>query len=323
MRNSIKVTITVLLVCLVATACNLPGGIGGNNNASVTPNMTLTALFDTSKNIPATVTPIYVVVTNTPEAGVVVPTENVVLPTVAPPTAVPPTAVPPTAVPPTAIPVMERAGNLMVAGFITTTPVIDGSWEEWKDFTTQYPVASITYGKNKWTNADDLQASYAAVWDYDNLYISVKVHDDIYAQNATGADIYKGDSMEILLDKNLYGDFYTQALNTDDYQLGISGGNSAAGIAPSAYLWFPTGAAGVKSNITIGFLQETGLYRIEAKIPWSAFGITPTKGMHLGIAVSVSDNDDTTQNVQQTMASSAPYRSLVDPTTWREIVLTK
>jgi hypothetical protein len=45
--------------------------------------------------------------------------------------------------------------------------------------------------------------------------------------------------------------------------------------------------------------------------------------MKLGLAVSVSDNDDTTKNVQQTMASSAPNRSLVDPTTWGEIVLTK
>jgi hypothetical protein len=65
------------------------------------------------------------------------------------------------------------------------------------------------------------------------------------------------------------------------------------------------------------------MYRIEARIPWSVFGINPSNGMKLGLAVSVSDNDDTTKNVQQTMASSAPNRSLVDPTTWGEIVLTK
>ena len=319
MKNTFKVVVAMLLVCLVATACNFPVYTITSPTTAVTPNMTLTALFDTSKNIPATVTPIYVIVTNTPGPSTEVPTNTAVPTSTTAPTATN-TLVPP---PPTPIPVMERSGTLMKAGYITITPTIDGSWDDWKDYTTQYPVATIVYGRSNWSGPDDLQASYAAVWDYTYLYIGVKVYDDVYAQNATGADIYKGDSIEILLDKNLLGDFYTQSLNSDDYQLGISGGYSEAGIAPSAYLWFPTSSAGVQSNVTIGFTQQTGMYRIEARIPWSVFGINPSNGMKLGLAVSVSDNDDTTKNVQQTMASSAPNRSLVDPTTWGEIVLTK
>jgi hypothetical protein len=88
-------------------------------------------------------------------------------------------------------------------------------------------------------------------------------------------------------------------------------------------MWFPSAWAGTRSDITIALAQETGTYHIEARIPWSDFGINPTTGTHFGFAVSVSDNDDTSTNSQQTMASSAPYRSLVDPTSWGEIVLTK
>jgi hypothetical protein len=326
MKISIKVIISVLLACLVMTACSTGSNTGGNTNA-VAPNFTLTALFNTSNNIPATVTPIYVVVTNTP-APTDIPTDTAVPTSTTVPTAVPtatttPTTAPVVNLPPPQPQVMQRAGTLMKAGYISITPTIDGSWSDWSDYTTQYPITAIVYGRNHWTGADDLQASYAAAWDYTYLYIGVKVHDDVYAQNATGADIYKGDSVEILLDKNLYGDYYTQYLSSDDYQLGLSGGNPATGKSPEAYLWFPSGSAGTKSDITVALAQETGTYHIEARIPWSDFGINPTNGMHLGFAVSVSDDDDTSTNVQQSMASSAPYRSLVDPTTWGEIVLTK
>jgi hypothetical protein len=326
MKKSLVVLITFLLVILVVSACSLLPG-SQSSNTELTPNMTLTALFDTSKNIPATVTPIYVVVTNTPEPATAVPTEA---PTA---TAVPATA---TTVPtttaavylppaPTAVPVMQRPGSLMQAGYISSvTPVIDGSWSEWKDYTTMYPISAVVYGKSNWTGASDLEASFGAVWDYTYLYLGVKVHDDSYVQNATGADIYKGDSIEILVDKNLQADYYTQALNSDDYQLGISAGNSSAGIPASAYLWFPSGSNGTKSDVTIGFTTESNnIYRYEARIPWSVFGINPSTGMHLGFVVSVSDNDNASQNIQQTMISSDPYRSLVDPTTWGEIVLTK
>jgi hypothetical protein len=329
MKNKILVIITMVLVCLLATACNYSTG-GTTTYVVVTSNATLTALFDTSKNIPATVTPYYVIVTNTPSpaTATAVPTNTTVPTSTTVPTAtLVPSATPNLFPPPPSAPnagqASGRSGTLMKAGFISTTPVIDGSWDDWKDYTTQYPMTAVVFGRNNWTGADDLSASYAAAWDYNYLYVGVKVHDDVYAQHATGADIYKGDSIEILLDKNLNSDYYTQSLNSDDYQLGISGGNSSAGIAPSAYMWFPTAWSGPRSDITIGFSTEPGIYHIEARIPWSDFGINPSNGMHLGFAVSASDNDVTNQNLQQSMVSSAPYRSLVNPTTWGELVLTK
>jgi len=53
-----------------------------------------------------------------------------------------------------------------------------------------------------------LQGSYRLGWDEDYLYVAVKVLDDQYVQNASGQDIYKGDSIELLIDTYLQDDFY-------------------------------------------------------------------------------------------------------------------
>jgi hypothetical protein len=319
MKRSIVIIASIILVALVASACNLlPGAPAQNNTNADTPNLTLTALFNTSLNIPAPVTPIYIVVTNTPEAVIPTNTAEPVIPT----NTTAPTNTPANTVPPT--PADPHSGALMEAGYIDFDPDIDGSWNEWKEYTTQYTVSYVVYGANKWSGAEDLEASYAAVWDYDYLYISVKVHDDVYAQIAKGEELYEGDSIEILLDTNLSGDYYSQTLSSDDYQLGISHGNSAKSIPQQAYLWFPSGKTGLKSNVDIGFtIDENGTYRYEARIPWSVFGVTPSNGMRMGIAVSVSDNDDTTSKVQQTMVSSAVNRHLTNPMTWNIIVFHK
>lgn len=318
MKKSINAIITIVLVAIVAAACNLP--FQNQPVAVETPNATLTALFNTNINIPATITPIYIVVTNTPEP-VVATNTSAPTNTTEPTNTTAPTAAPTKTALPPAPPVNPR-GPVMEAGYISFDPTIDGSWSEWKDYTTQYPVTYVVYGGSNWKGSDDLEASYAAVWDYDYLYIGVKVHDDKYVQNAEGQDLYLGDSIEILLDTNFNGDYYTQSLSSDDYQLGISAGNDDD-VDKEAFLWFPSSKAGDRSSVDIGFTTEEGLYRIEARIPWSVFSVTPAKGMHLGIAVSVSDNDDSEANKQQTMVSSAPNRHLLNPTTWGEIVLNK
>ena len=311
MAKTLKVLFILVMISLLATACGL---LGQNtpSPASGTPNATLTALFDLSHNLPGTATP----------PGISTATQPV-LPTLAPTSVLPTATVPitiPTAVP-TAAP-QERSGVMMKAGYLSTAPTIDGSWAEWKDKTTQYPLKFIVYGASNWSGSADLEASYAAGWDNTYLYVGFKVYDDKYVQHATGANLYKGDSLELLVDNNLYGDFYVEQLSSDDYQLGISGGDKE-NIKPEAYLWFPSNAAGARTNVKIAYVYEEGLYRAEAAIPWSVLGITPSSGMVIGFAASVSDNDNPSENVQQTMASTAADRMLTDPTTWGWLTLVK
>jgi hypothetical protein len=158
-------------------------------------------------------------------------------------------------------------------------------------------------------------------WDKNYLYLGVRVIDATYVQNASGANLYKGDSVEILLDTNVSADYYLASLSSDDYQLGISPGSPTAGQNMAAYLWYPASAEGPRGNVLIAARPRDDGYVIEAAIPWGIFGVTPFNGQHFGFAFSVSDNDNPNQNVQQSMVSSSPIRILTDPTTWGDLVL--
>jgi hypothetical protein len=258
-------------------------------------------------------------------------------------TSIPPTAVPPTAVPPTntvaavnqpsitppatltSLPAsptaVSRKGNPVQAAYLKTQPVLDGVWDEWN--TTAYPATFITYGYENFSGKEDLEASYRIGWDENYLYLAVKVIDDKYVQNSTKEFIYMGDSIELLLDTNLYGDFYTNVLSPDDFQLGISPGNPNTSGTKEAYLWFPNNIAGSRPEVKIASVGGDGVYRIESFIPWSVFGITPSANARFGFVLSASDNDISDTAKQESMVSSISGRRLLDPTTWGELVLIK
>jgi len=64
-------------------------------------------------------------------------------------------------------------------------------------------------------------------------------------------------------------------------------------------------------------------YIVEVAIPWNAFGVSPKKGQHYGFIFSISDNDHTSKNIQQTIVSTIDDRVLMDPTTWGDLILVK
>lgn len=202
---------------------------------------------------------------------------------------------------------------------ILFTPTIDGDWSEWPN--AEIPAGYVVFGGGNWINANDLNSSFKVAYDATNLYIAAKVVDDVYAQNATGYKIYLGDSLEILLDTNLTGDYYSKGLTSDDYQLGISPGKGSISGPKEAYLWYPSNLRGARTNVVIASQALSDGYRVEAAIPWSIFGVTPVSGKHYGFVFSVSDNDNTTQNLQESMVSSVSGRRFLNPTTWGDLVL--
>src|SRR5512137_658085 len=155
----------ILLLGAILAGCNFPLSSGGSG-AAPTPDLTLTALF------------LPLVPTSTPP----------VLPTVAPteassptPTEVPTnTPEPPTPTPTITATLPNRPGPQSNAWLLGTAPVMDGNWGDWVGNATQYGVDYVVFGKSNWTGKDDLSASYALGWDFNNFYIGVKVHDDVY-----------------------------------------------------------------------------------------------------------------------------------------------
>ena len=199
------------------------------------------------------------------------------------------------------------------------TPTIDGDWSEWPN--AEVPSGYVVFGGGNWVNANDLNSSFKTAYDSNYLYIAAKVVDDVYAQNATGYKIYLGDGLEILLDTNLTGDYYSKGLTSDDYQLGVSAGKGGITGTKEAYLWYPTNIRGPRTGVVIASQSLADGYRVEVAIPWSVYGTSPVSGKHYGFAFSVSDNDNTTQSIQESMVSSVSGRRFLNPTTWGDLVL--
>jgi hypothetical protein len=309
-----------------AAACQLPGATP-ETELFPTPDLTMTAiyavLFETQET--PTWTPVAVTETLLPTltsypTGTFTPLPPTPTSTLAPTqTSVLPTASP-TRVPLTNTPrPLIRSGASITATYLGVRPDINGSLGEWN--LTKYTVTSVVFGSNLWDNADDLSARVMVGWDTANLYLAVEVFDEDYEQNTGGENMFRGDSLEILLDTNIAADFYVDYLTPDDFQLGISPGSPIPDEDPEAYLWFPTSIDGGRSQIEIAAVRTDDGYNVEVAIPWSIFEMAPQSGQHYGFAISVSDNDIDGGIAQQSMISNVASRILADPTTWGGLLL--
>jgi hypothetical protein len=260
------------------------------------------------------------------------PTQTLPPALTATPSSVPPTPLPTdtaTAVPlpthtltPTFLPTVTQTPmnrQSSDAAYLASPPNMNGPWDDWN--TTQYPLKFVVFKAVNWTGEEDLAAGYRVGWDGTYLYLALKVADDVYAQNESGAFMYLGDSLELLLSTTPYADSAASGLTSHSYQIGISPGREELGEDTEAYLWFPKAKEGRLKDIPIGVVSMPNGYRIEFAIPWSVFGVTPRRGDIFGFAISVSDNDDPDENLQQTMISSTKTRLLVDPSTWGLLTL--
>jgi hypothetical protein len=194
------------------------------------------------------------------------------------------------------------------AYFTAAPPKIDGALADWGN-SLGYSVPNIVSGKTENT------ARYGLRWDKTYLYIAVKVADNIFVQETSGgANLYKGDSVEILLDANMKGDYCDSTMNGDDYQLGISPGylQNHASAEQSAYLWSPIHSKGARSfTISANFTStpDPAGWLLEARIPWSVFGVSPVEGESYGFVFSVSDNDHPATAQQDGLISTVSKRS--------------
>lgn len=327
MQKMLKKSFVYIILVLILTACNIPG-LKPNPTPILfpTPNFTMTALFSVDVQNPTATPPVVVITQAAPTQEptlqpTALPTETAIPPTNTPivVTATPQSTA--TSVPTATKTTVVRSGNWVTASYLSTAPNLDSVWDEWT--TTKYPAKYVAYGSSEWTNSDDLEGSFRLGWDNTYLYVAVKVLDDKYVQNATDQDLYKGDSIEILFDKDLYGDLNSTSLSSDDFQIGISPGKGGVDGIKEGYLWFPSSKAGGISGVKIASSAGDGVYRVEFAIPWSVLGISPASGQQYGFGISFSDNDNEGANVQQSMVSNLPDRSLVNPTTWTLLTLTK
>jgi hypothetical protein len=203
-------------------------------------------------------------------------------------------------------------GGVIEAYYTNTPPTIDAVLADWDSPL----IDDVPY--DVWGDTDN-DATFTLKWDFDNLYLAIEVEDDnLYQSTSDGSVMYKGDSVEILLDKELRGDYCDTWMDEDDYQLGLTPGDlpTPGTYGPTAWLWYPLSIKGTKIITIVSAVTGTPGYIIEAAIPWSVFQGGPAGSEYYGFALSVSDNDHSGQQ-QEGMISTAPKRTIFsNPMLW-------
>lgn len=214
---------------------------------------------------------------------------------------------------------LVHPGPKVVAMYVSPAPVIDGDYTEWTG--VSYSISQLIYGPDYYLGSQDVSGKFQVGWDAAYLYIGVEVTDNTFVQNSSGELLYLGDSLEILIDADVSGDYYNNSLNNDDYQLGFSPGSAQTAGLPETFVWFPLTKMGSTSKVDVAFVITADGYKMEAAVPWSLIGVTAAVDQHFGFAISISDNDAVGENWQQSMVSNVGTRHLLDPTSWGDIVL--
>lgn len=202
-------------------------------------------------------------------------------------------------------------------------PIVDGNTTEWAGLPV-YSSPHIVFTSDTWDGSDDLAASWQVTWDDANLYLALNVADDIHAQNQSGNQTFRGDSIELQIDADRAGD-YGAAISPDDFQITLSPGDFAT-IPPSAFRFQGTAAgsmldATTAHSIVVAAAPSGAGYVLEAAIPWRDLNLAPAAGQVIGLAVNVNDNDQPGTAAQEMMKSSAPNRRFADPSSWGTLTL--
>jgi len=295
-----RILLPLLILAGTILSCTLPGANSPTPFVFPTPDVSLTAAFEpTATPLPPTRT---------------LPAANTETPTVIPTGG---TAEATGTSAPATLDTRPN-GSPVEATLLTTPPSVDGNLSDWSSPARE--LDEIVFGVSNWSGANDVSAKYQIGWTEQGLYLAVQVIDDAFVQVSSGRNVFKGDIVELQLDTDLEGDFFSNSLTTDDFQIGLSPGNFGS-LGSEAWRWYPIGLAGSLSTVSLKAVTTSQGYNLEAMIPWTVFGLTPAAGDRLGFALSVSDNDLRGAPVQQSMVSSVSTRTLTNPTTWGTLIL--
>jgi hypothetical protein len=181
--------------------------------------------------------------------------------------------------------------------------VIDGSLDDWANVPNTIELnrrEQVSYGSEHWTGPEDLSAKAHLAYRSDGLYAAVEVTDDVVYQMLTGADFWKGDHVQILLD-------FTPGVNpiqtAIQFQFGLSPGSfgekGAGGdiIEPEIHVWRPANTSQKGGQIAAS-RTSTG-YIIEAYIPFNRLQVPHVRmNQDANFEITVSDNDSAPPKLQ-------------------------
>ena len=183
------------------------------------------------------------------------------------------------------------------------SPVIDGSLREWADrgvLRELNRAEQATYNPDGWKGVGDLSGWVRFGYDDQQLFVACHVVDDVFSQEQTGRDAWRGDHVMLTLD------FVRSGKIGDLIQMGLSPGSLGSGdtlrgaTRPELVIWRPDGYVGEGARVEARRTAEG--YDIEAGIPWSVLKVAVVPYQTLALQLGLSDTD-AVPNVQQKAVS--------------------
>jgi hypothetical protein len=171
----------------------------------------------------------------------------------------------------------------------TATPVvIDGTVDAvWASSGTDTTTQTLWRSDGGYVvpTTSDAQVSWKGLWDSTNLYLLFEVTDDVLIDYETAAaSIHNDDSIEFYLDPDNsnqpYGSYDT--VNDGCYRINVHSGTVTNNGKTN---WDNL------ANVTMAQADTTGGWTVEMSIPWSNFGMSPTRRDIMGVTVWYNDDD--------------------------------
>jgi cellulose/xylan binding protein with CBM9 domain len=203
------------------------------------------------------------------------------------------------------------AGVCVIA---TAPPVIDGVLDDWTGVPF-VPISFTTADVHVNTNSPrlgawpatpavdaNLSAAFALRWDQANLYVAVRVTDDIRAFITSA--ITDSDSVELYLNADANPGAAADGPNA--YQLSFTVDNRFAAFRDGNSISVPGGTTIAHATM----LGSGGNWTLEVKIPWTLLGFASAgAGRVVGWDIDINDDDSGTQRDRWLVWKDAPLAS--------------
>jgi hypothetical protein len=191
-------------------------------------------------------------------------------------------------------------------------PALDGNVDEWRQGPPPLVLdrrEQVTFGATAWKSPADCSARVWLAWRADGLYLAAEVSDDHLRQFGRGAEIYKGDSVQLLLDLAPDEEPARDSFGPHQFQISFSPGNLRRSGDPSldlpaeAHCYRPAGRAA--ASIRVASTATPNGWNLEALVPWNFLGVNgAAAGLTLRCEVAVSDTDGTEPRQEKWLTSS-------------------
>jgi len=160
------------------------------------------------------------------------------------------------------------------------------------------------------TNENDLSAEWSSLWDDTYLYIYASVTDDNLSNDS--GNWWEDDGIELYIDGD--NSRNTSYDNTNDFQWGFNWNSNTIYTGGSN----PTNSS---AGINFSLVGNNTGYTLEAAIPWTTIGVSPTDGNVIGIEIGINDDDNGSGRDSKLMWHTAVDDSWQNPSLFAEIEL--